>query len=420
MAQDFNNGAAVTQTGDFQCSSCTLSYSGGGSHTYSGTQTCIGCEVAITGAYSFFGNGVGSLVYQSTSMLITASAYFQIALTFATCALDISNGGYWESSQSTDATDGSITLNNGRARCTRASSVTTRSSHVFTRVVGFVQTASSAEFGCDGLVNCEFFATRFAWRSVFGLAQTIFRVTSVASSQLTVLCGGNDGDLSVGSGAAVQVDLTNCSNSNQTWTDTGVVGDSVAQAVGTLDLSSGAYLQLLAVTSSSLAMYASGLGSFDGAYELDSDESGALSSTTVLVIKVDNSSVSCPSTTCNVTDCPSSYTCACSWSLTQGDVNSSNYYCVSSYSQSITGGTGDDSDEGLYGLLALLIIPIACLGALAFMKFKASQEPALLVFSHPADPAPYQYYEPFSGTSTTSVPQYPPKPYSPGSTAPYF
>ena len=53
-------------------------------------------------------------------------------------------------------------------------------------------------------------------------------------------------------------------------------------------------------------------------------------------------------------------------------------------------------------------------------RFKASQEPALLVFSHPADPAPYQYYEPFSGTSTTSVPQYPPKPYSPGSTAPYF
>ena len=89
----------------------------------------------------------------------------------------------------------------------------------------------------------------------------------------------------------------------------------------------------------------------------------------MLVIKVDNSSVSCPSTTCNVTDCPSSYTCACSWSLTQGDVNSSNYYCVSSYSQSITGGTGDDSDEGLYGLLALLIIPIACLGALAFMKY---------------------------------------------------
>ena len=75
----------MTQTGDFQCSSCTLSYSGGGSHTYSGTQTCIGCEVAITGAYSFFGNGVGSLVYQSTSMLITASAYFQIALTFAVC-----------------------------------------------------------------------------------------------------------------------------------------------------------------------------------------------------------------------------------------------------------------------------------------------------------------------------------------------
>ena len=263
-----------------------------------------------------------------------------------------------------------------QVRLGKGSTVSGRPLHAFARVTGYVLNASATnEFGADGLSELQLIATQLAFDRILGLTQSIFRVTSVGSSQLTTLCGGNDaGALSIGSGTAVQVDLTNCSNSNQTWTDTAEVGASVAQAVGTLDLASGAYLQLLSVTAGSLAMYASGLGSFNGNFEVDSDESGALSSTKVLVIRVSNASVLCPTTSCVVTDCPSGYSCSCSWDLVQGTSNTSNYYCISSYSQ--TDGSSDESDSSLYALLALLLIPLVCLCAFMLMKHKGNKAEA--------------------------------------------
>ena len=128
------------------------------------------------------------------------------------------------------------------------------------------------------------------------------------------------------------------------------------RAVGQLDLASGGYLQVLAITPSSVAMYAGGLGSFAGNFEVDSDAPGAPSSRNVLVAKVDNSSVSCPTTSCSVTDCPFSYTCSCSGTLTQGTNVTSNYYCVASYSQTVS--SSDDSNNGLWALFPLFALPL--------------------------------------------------------------
>ena len=86
------------------------------------------------------------------------------------------------------------------------------------RVTGYVLNASATnEFGADGLSELQLIATQLAFDHILGLPQSIFRVTSVGSSQLTTLCGGNNaGALSIGSGTAVQVGVTNCSNINQT------------------------------------------------------------------------------------------------------------------------------------------------------------------------------------------------------------
>ena len=72
-----------------------------------------------------------------------------------------------------------------------------------------------------------------------------------------------------------------------------------------------------------------------------------------------------------MTDCPSSYSCSCSWDLVQGISNTSNYYCISSYSQ--TDGSSDESDSSLYALLALLLIPLVCLCPLMLMKQKGNK-----------------------------------------------
>ena len=81
--------------------------------------------------------------------------------------------------------------------------------------------------------------------------------------------------------------------------------------------------------------------SFNGTYELDSDTPGAIPVRPVLVIKVNSSSVSCPTTPCSVTDCPLNFTCECSCALVQATTDPSNCYCVTSYSQNATGFSGN-------------------------------------------------------------------------------
>jgi len=166
-----------------------------------------------------------------------------------------------------------------------------------------------------------------------------------------------------------------------------------------LDLGSGGYLQLLAITASSLAMYSSRLGSFDGNYEVDSDTSGALSSRNILVAKVDNSSVSCPTTSCTVTDCPSGYSCGCTWTLTQGDQVSTNYYCVSSYSQ--TQSSDDDSNNGLWALFALFALPLVACAGLALMKICSKPKAAPPVVAK--EPIPEPIYPQYPTVETYTV-----------------
>jgi hypothetical protein len=384
-----NSGTNETIAANTACVSCNYSFSGGGSNTYSGAYTCTDCIWQITGDFSFYGGGVGNIILAATQLAITAKAYFDIEVAFQAVSLALSSGGSMECGYGTTWTDGDITLNSGKLRLSRSSALTSRPLHSFSRVLGFVTGSGTNEFGCDGLAKLQMIQTQMAFRLILALAQRIFRVTSVSAALLTTLCGGNDGDLSIGSGAAVQVDTTNCSNSNQTWTDTGVVGTSVSQAVGQLDLASGGYLQLLAITSSSLAMYASGLGSFAGNFEVDSDTSGALSSRNILVAKVDNSSVSCPTTSCSVTDCPSSYTCSCSWTLTQGTTVTSNYYCVASYSQ--TASSSDDSNNGLWALFALFALPLVGIAGLLLMKMAAKKPAAPPVVAKEPEPVYPQY-----------------------------
>ena len=105
-----------------------------------------------------------------------------------------------------------------QVRLGKGSTVSGRLLHAFARVTGYVLHASATnEFGVDGLSELQLISTQLAFDHILGLPQSIFRVTSVGSSQLTTLCGGNNaGALSIGSGTAVQVGLTNCSNSNQT------------------------------------------------------------------------------------------------------------------------------------------------------------------------------------------------------------
>ena len=102
-------------------------------------------------------------------------------------------------------------------------------------------------------------------------------------------------------------------------------------------------------------MYASGLGTFARIFQVDSDAPSALSSRNILVAKDDNSSVSCPTTSCPVTDCLSCYSCSRSWTLTQGTTVARNHYCVASYFQ--TASPSDDSNNGLWALFALFALP---------------------------------------------------------------
>ena len=105
-----------------------------------------------------------------------------------------------------------------QVRLGKSPTVSGRPLHAFARVTGYVLNASATnEFGADGLSEPQLIATQLAFDHILGLPQSIFRVTFVGSSQLTTLCGGNNaGALSIGSGTAVQVGVTNCSNINQT------------------------------------------------------------------------------------------------------------------------------------------------------------------------------------------------------------
>ena len=97
--------------------------------------------------------------------------------------------------------------------------------------------------------------------------------------------------------------------------------------------SSGSIVQLANVSNTSNPLYAADYGgTFDGVLELESTATQAIA-VSVAVLKLSNSSVSCPTATCNVTGCPSGYYCECSWAQTQGDVDPSNWYCVATYDQ---------------------------------------------------------------------------------------
>jgi hypothetical protein len=86
----------------------------------------------------------------------------------------------------------------------------------------------------------------------------------------------------------------------------------------------------------------------------------------------------CRGTSCSVTDCPSSYTCSCTWTLTQGTTVTGNYYCVASYSQ--TASSSDDSNNGLWALFALFALPLVGIAGLLLMKMaaKAAAVPPVL------------------------------------------
>ena len=77
-------------------------------------QRCIYVPaVYIAGDFSFYGNGVGELIYALSSLFITANAYYDIQVTFQTVSMQIS-GGLVEVFHGSVWMDGDIQLNSGK------------------------------------------------------------------------------------------------------------------------------------------------------------------------------------------------------------------------------------------------------------------------------------------------------------------
>ena len=80
-----------------------------------------------------------------------------------------------------------------QVRLGKGSTVSGCSLHAFARVTGYVlNTSATNEFGADGLRELQLIVTQLAFDHILGLPQSIFRLTSLGSSQLTTLWGGNN------------------------------------------------------------------------------------------------------------------------------------------------------------------------------------------------------------------------------------